>query len=540
MSHPDIAIDSTAPENVAPAPSRPSRPVRGDRVGHADYAGRTDHAESVGPSARPARPAHPGLARAGAVARRVASSLFVQLIVAIVAGVVVGLVWPGVAADVKILGDAFITLIKMVIAPLVMLVVVTGIARMGDIKAVGRVGGKALLYFLGISTFAIVFGMLIGNLVQPGAGLHIDPSTLDASALRDKTGGAAASTSFSSFLLGALPSSVFDALARNDILQILVFSVFLGLAAVAVGPSKVRPVLDVMDSALTLIFTVMRWIMRVAPLGAFGAMAYIIGQYGIGTLGQYARLIAACYGAAACFAVILFVIARVVAGVPLASFLSYARSEFGTALGTASTEAVMPQIIEKLIDAGCPRGVAGLVVPTGYSFNLDGAAIYLSTSLLFLAQAFGVHLDLGQQLVAIGVLLLTSKGMAGVPGSAFLALSATATALGIFPVSGVALLLGADRIMDSMRVFVNLLGNCVATFVVSRWEGTLDRDRMLATFAADRARRNGGTVVVTDAGAGVRRGTTKERVAGPRTPGEPVAMPAAVVAATADVSPAAA
>lgn len=434
---------------------------------------------------RPAR-AHGTLSR---TPKTVAGSLFFQLVVAIVAGVVVGMLWPGFAAQVKLLGDAFIVLIKMVISPLILLVVITGIARMGDIKAVGRVGGKALLYFLAVSTFAIVFGMITGNLVRPGAGLNIDPSTLDASALDAKTNGASATTSFSAFILSALPSSIFDALANNNILQVLVFSVFAGLAVVAVGQEKVKPLLDVMDAGLTVIFTIMRWIMRVAPLGAFGAMAYIIGQYGIGTLGQYAKLIAACYGAAVLFAAILFLIAWVFARVPLGSFISYARSEFGTALGTASTEAVMPQIIEKLINAGAPRGIAGLVVPTGYSFNLDGAAIYLSTSLLFLAQAFGVNLSLGQQAVAIGVLLLTSKGMAGVPGSAFLALSATATALGIFPVSGVALLLGADRIMDSMRVFINLLGNCVATFVVANWEGELDHEQMKRVFAADKAAR---------------------------------------------------
>jgi len=415
----------------------------------------------------------------------IVSSLFFQLEVAIFAGVAVGMIWPGFAAQVKFFGDAFIILIKMVIAPLILMVVVTGIAKMGDIKTVGRVGGKALLYFLGMSTFAIIFGLITGNLVQPGAGMHIDPSSLDASALSSKTDGATASVSFSQFLLGALPSSIFDALSQNNILQILVFSVFLGLAAVAVGPDKVRPVLDIMDAGLTLIFTIMRWIMRVAPLGAFGAMSYIIGKYGIGTLGQYAKLIAACYGAGIAFAGILFLVAHIAAGVPLASFIAYARSEFGTALGTASTEAVMPQIIEKLIKSGCPRGIAGLVVPTGYSFNLDGAAIYLSVSFLFLSQAFNAHLNPEQQLLAIGVLLLTSKGMAGVPGSAFLALSATATALGIFPTSGVALMLGADRIMDSMRVFINLLGNCVATFVIARWEGKLDYKQMLATFAED-------------------------------------------------------
>jgi aerobic C4-dicarboxylate transport protein len=224
--------------------------------------------------------------------------------------------------------------------------------------------------------------------------------------------------------------------------------------------------------------------MRVAPLGALGAMAYIIGQYGLKTLGTYAVLIASCYGAAVIFIALLFGIAWLFARVPLGQFIKYARPEFALALGTASTEAVMPRMIAKLEKSGNPRSVTGLVVPLGYSFNLDGAALYLSISLLFLAQAFGVNLTFSQQLAAMGVLMLTSKGMAGVPGSSFLALSATATALGIFPVAGVALLLGADRIMDSMRVSVNLLGNCVATFVVSRWEKELDYDQMRATFAS--------------------------------------------------------
>jgi aerobic C4-dicarboxylate transport protein len=225
--------------------------------------------------------------------------------------------------------------------------------------------------------------------------------------------------------------------------------------------------------------------MKVAPIGAFGAMAFIIGQYGLDTLSTYALLITACYAAAIVFIGLLFVVAWVTARVPLWQFLKYTREEFLLALGTASTEAVMPRIMTKLTNAGCSRATTGLVVPTGYSFNLDGAAIYLSISLLFLAQAFGHHLDLGQQLAALGVLLLTSKGMAGVPGSSFLALSATAAALGIFPVAGVALLLGADRLMDSMRVVVNLLGNCVATFVVSKWEGQFDRSVMLRAFKGE-------------------------------------------------------
>ncbi len=411
-------------------------------------------------------------------------SLFFQIVVAIVLGVTVGVLFPGLGSSLKPLGDGFIRLIKMIIAPLIFLVIITGIAHMGDVKAVGRVGAKALIYFLSVTTFALLFGLLVGNIVQPGAGLHINPATLDVKAMDAQTGGAEP-TDAATFILNVIPTSVIDAFAQNALLQVLFFSVFVGAAVVVIGQEKVRPLLDVMESFLAIIFKIMGWIMRLAPIGTFGAMAFVIGQYGIATLGTYVKLIAACYGAAVLFIGVLFTIAWFVARVPLWKFVRYSRAEFSLALGTASTESVLPRMITKLTDAGASRAVAGLVMPTGYSFNLDGAAIYLSISLVFLSQAFGVHLDLGQQLAALGVLLLTSKGMAGVPGSSFLALSATAGALGIFPVAGVALLLGADRIMDSMRVAVNLLGNCVATFVVAKWENQLDYAKMERTFATD-------------------------------------------------------
>lgn len=410
------------------------------------------------------------------------TSLFMQLLAAVVLGVLVGTLWPEVGAAFKVLGDGFIRLIKMIIAPLIFLVIVTGIAHISDVKAVGRVGVKALAYFLAASSFALLFGMVVANLVQPGAGLNIDPDSLETTELEAKTSAEVASPS--EFLLNVIPVSIFDALASNSLLQVLFFAVFFGAAAVVLGRETCEPVLRVMEATLEIIFKVMGWIMRLAPIGAFGAMAFIIGEYGLATLGTYAKLIAACYGAALLFIGILFVIARVFADVPLWQFIKYTREEFLLALGTASTESVMPRIMTKLTNAGCSRATTGLVVPTGYSFNLDGAAIYLSISVVFLAQAFNIDLSLEQQVAALGVLLLTSKGMAGVPGSSFLALSATAAALGLFPVAGVALLLGADRLMDSMRVVVNLLGNCVATFVVARWEGQLDRQAMLAAFTA--------------------------------------------------------
>ncbi|MHC6593372.1 C4-dicarboxylate transporter DctA [Arthrobacter sp. C152] len=411
-------------------------------------------------------------------------SLFFQILIAVVAGVLIGHFWPDLGSQLRPLGDGFIKLIKMIIAPLIFLVIVTGISAVGDVKAVGRVGVKALLYFTAATLFALVFGLIVGNIVQPGAGLNIDPATLSQTDLDAKTGSGAPKDA-ASFILDVIPSSVVGAFASNSLLQVLFFSVFFGSAIVVIGRERCMPVISLMETVLELIFKIMAWIMKVAPIGAFGAMAFIIGQYGLDTLGTYAQLIAACYGAAVVFIGLLFLVAWGFARVPLWQFLKYTREEFLLALGTASTEAVMPRIMTKLTNAGCSRATTGLVVPTGYSFNLDGAAIYLSISLLFLAQAFGHHLDLGQQLAALGVLLLTSKGMAGVPGSSFLALSATAAALGIFPVAGVALLLGADRLMDSMRVVVNLLGNCVATFVVSKWEGQFDRSVMLRAFKGE-------------------------------------------------------
>jgi len=415
-------------------------------------------------------------------------SLFVHLIVAVVAGVLIGHFWPQIGGALRPLGDGFIRLIKMIIAPLVFCVVVTGIAAVGDIRSVGRIGLKAIVYFEVVTTFALVFGLGVANLLRPGSGLSIDPATLDPGALAAKTaGGHLPSTS--EFLLNVIPESIVGAFAQNSLLQVLFFAVIFGCALSLVGPERAPMVFGFIEQVQHTIFVVMRWVMRVAPIGAFGAMAFIIGQYGIATLGTYAALIGACYGAGALFVLVLAAISRWYAGVSLWRFVRYAREEFLLALGTASTESVLPRIMTRLTDSGCSKATTGLVVPTGYSFNLDGATLYLAISTVFLAQAFGVEMSLGQQLAAVGVLMLTSKGMAGVPGSSFLALSATAAAIGAFPVAGVALLLGADRLMDSMRVVVNLLGNCVATFVVAKSEGQLDVERMRAVLIDGEAPR---------------------------------------------------
>ncbi|MBF6236600.1 Aerobic C4-dicarboxylate transport protein [Nocardia otitidiscaviarum] len=409
------------------------------------------------------------------------SSLFVQLLVAVVAGITVGALWPDLGADLKPLGDGFIKLIKMVIAPIVFCTVVLGIAHIGNLKSVGRIGIKALIYFEAVTTFALIFGLVVGNLVRPGAGFSIDPETLatGAEAVAQKTGDGELPHTVE-FLLNIIPASLVSAFAENQLLQVLFIAVLFGLALAKFGENGPPVVLELIDHVSRILFIVIGWIMRLSPLGAFGAMAYIIGQYGLRSLGSYAKLIACCYGAAALFLLVLAVITRVFAGVSFWKLLRYIKDELFVALGTASTEVVLPRIMTKLIDAGASRATTGLVVPTGYSFNLDGATLYLAICVLFLSQAVGVDLTLGEQITALLVLMLTSKGMAGVPGSSFLALSATISAIGhgSIPVAAVAILLGADRIMDSMRVSVNLLGNCVATLVVANWEGQLDRERL--------------------------------------------------------------
>lgn len=408
-------------------------------------------------------------------------ALFTQLLVAVVAGIVVGALWPQVGADLKPLGDGFIKLIKMVIAPIVFCTVVLGIAHVGNLKSVGRIGVKALIYFEAVTTFALLFGLVVGNVLKPGAGFSIDPKTLATGADQiAKTTQNGSLPHTVDFLLNIIPTSMLSAFAENKMLQVLFVAVFFGVALAKFGENGPPVILEGIDHVSRIFFIMIGWIMKLSPLGAFGAMSYIVGQYGLKSLGSYGKLIGCCYLAAVLFLFVLAAIARVFAGVSLWKFLKYIREEMFLALSTASTEVVLPRIMTKLIDAGCSRATTGLVVPTGYSFNLDGATLYLSICVLFLAQALDVNLSIGEQITALLVLMLTSKGMAAVPGSSFLALSATITAIGhgSIPVAAVAILLGADRIMDSMRVSVNLLGNCVATLVVANWEGQLDRQRL--------------------------------------------------------------
>ncbi|MFD4872620.1 cation:dicarboxylate symporter family transporter [Streptomyces sp. NPDC058420] len=410
------------------------------------------------------------------VARILRTSLFAQVACALVLGILVGKLWPDVATDLQPLGDGFTRLIKTIISPLVFCVVVVGIAKAGDLKAFGRIGLKALIWFEIASTAALIIGLVLANVVQPGSGMHVDPATLNTSAVDAKTGGAAL-PSTTEFIVNSLPTSFIGAFAENSLLQVLILACLVGAALLHLGHTKVPQVLPAIEQAQEIIFAIVGFVMRLAPLAVFGAMAVLVGQYGLGVMKTYAKLIILCYVAAALFLALLAVALRLVTGLSLWKFLRYIREEMLLALGTASTESVMPRVMQKLRKAGARDDAVGLVLPTGYSFNLDGASLYLSIGTLFIAQAVGVDLGIGQQITVVLVLMLTSKGMAGIPGSAFLALSATASSLGAIPAGAVALLLGVDRIMDSMRVVTNLLGNCVAVFAVSRWEGALDIER---------------------------------------------------------------
>ncbi|MER7012001.1 C4-dicarboxylate transporter DctA [Saccharopolyspora sp. NPDC000359] len=408
--------------------------------------------------------------------RRILSSLFVQVLVAAAIGIAVGHFWPDFGAALKPIGDGFIRLIKMAIAPLIFCVVVVGICKAGDMRSVGRIGLKALIYFEVVTTAALALGLIAGNVLQPGAGLDVDPTTLDSSGVVEKTHGEQMPGP-AEFVLHMIPESAVAAFAENELLQVLLFAVLFAAGLLHVGITRAPQVFAFVDQTGEIIFKIIGYVMRLAPLAVFGSMAYLIGEYGLSSLSTYAKLIAACYGAALLFCALLGILLRAVTGLSLLRFLRYTREEFALAVGTASSEAVMPRMMEKLERAGCRKEAVGLVVPTGYSFNLDGASIYLSLATLFMAQAVGVELSIGQQLTVVLVLVLTSKGMAGVPGSAFIALSATASAVGVIPVAAVALMLGADRFMDTMRVVTNLLGNCVATFIVSKWDGAFDRGR---------------------------------------------------------------
>ncbi|HEV2154720.1 dicarboxylate/amino acid:cation symporter [Bradyrhizobium sp.] len=405
------------------------------------------------------------------------TSLFVQVLAALVLGVILGMAVPDFAIGLKILSDAFLKLISMIVAPIVFCVVVHGIAGAGDLKKVGRVGVKALVYFEVMTTVALVVGLLLAYLFGPGHGMNIDPSTLDAKALNTYADNAhkLSGGGIGAFLMNVIPTTSFDALSRNDVLQVLFFAVLFGVGLALVGGEKGALVTNMIDAASTVLFRVMGLIVRVAPLGVLGAVAYTVGKYGVGSLKQLVSLVMLFYVSVGIF--VLGVLGGVMAlvGINILKFLAYLREELTIVLATASSDAVLPQIMKKLERMGVKDSVVGLVIPTGYSFNLDAFSIYLTLAVVFIAQATNTPLSFGDLLLVLGVSLITSKGAHGVPGSAIVILAATLNAVPSIPAIGLVLVLSVDWFIGMARALGNLVGNCVATVVVAAWEGDLDR-----------------------------------------------------------------
>jgi aerobic C4-dicarboxylate transport protein len=433
----------------------------------------TPHSMTPSPITPPARPWY--------------RHLYAQVLAAIVAGVLLGHFAPTAGESLKPLGDAFIKLVKMIIAPVIFLTIVSGIAGMRDLASVGRVAGKAFAYFLFFSTLALVVGLIVANVVRPGAGLNIDPATLDASKVSDYAA-KAHETTLTGFLTGIIPDTFLSALTEGNILQTLFVAVLFGVGLAIVGERAAR-VTDALEQISLVVFKVVAIVMKVAPIGAFGAMAFTIGKYGVGTLANLAMLVGTFYLTSILFVVVVLGLVARWAGFSIFALIAYLKAELLLVLGTSSSESALPSLIEKMEAAGCPKSVVGLVVPTGYSFNLDGTNIYMTLAALFIAQACNVDLTLGQQLMLLGVAMLSSKGAAGVTGAGFITLAATLSIVPSVPVAGMALILGVDRFMSECRSLTNFIGNAVATVVVSRWEGRLDSDQLHRALAgAPRAR----------------------------------------------------
>ena len=403
-------------------------------------------------------------------------SLYVQVLTAVVIGVLLGYFHPQLAEQMKPLGDGFIKLIKMVIAPIIFCTVVIGIAGMEDMKKVGRTGGLALLYFEVVSSIALVIGLLVVNLMRPGAGMNVDPATLDTKAIAAYTAPGKMGTT-TEFLLNIIPSTVVDAFAKGEILQVLLFAVLFGFALHRFG-GRGTLVFDMIEKTSHVLFTIVGYIMKVAPIGAFGAMAFTIGKYGLGSLLSLGKLMGAFYLTCLLFIFgVLGAIARL-HGFSIWKFIKYIKEELLIVLGTSSSESVLPRMMEKMENLGAKKTTVGLVIPTGYSFNLDGTSIYLTMAAVFIAQATNTPMTLMQEITLLAVLLLTSKGAAGITGSGFIVLAATLSAVGHVPVAGLALILGIDRFMSEARALTNLVGNGVATLVVAKWTGDLDTERL--------------------------------------------------------------
>ena len=404
--------------------------------------------------------------------------LYVQVIIAIVLGILLGVFAPEVGEAMKPLGDAFIKLVKMIIAPVIFLTVVTGIAGMSNMKRVGRVAGKAMLYFITFSTLALIIGLVVANVLQPGAGLNIDPATLatgkDAAKVSEYVSKAHDST-ITGFLMNIIPETMVSPLTEGNILQVLFVSVLFGVSLASVG-DRARPVLNFFQELSAPVFKAVEILMKAAPIGAFGAMAFTIGKYGVHSLGNLAFLIACFYITSLLFVlVVLGAVARY-NGFSIIKMIKYIKDELLLVLGTSSSEAALPTLMQKLERAGCEKSVVGLVIPTGYSFNLDGTNIYMTMAALFIAQACNVDLSIGEQIALLLVAMVSSKGAAGVTGAGFITLAATLSVVPAVPVAGMALILGIDRFMSECRALTNLVGNACATIVLARWDNALQKD----------------------------------------------------------------
>ena len=404
--------------------------------------------------------------------------LYVQVLIAILLGALLGALAPDWGSAMKPLSDLFIKAVKMVIAPVIFLTLVTGIAHMRALGELGRVAARAFGYFIAVSTLALAIGLIVANVVKPGAGLHIDPHTLDAKAVASYVGEAKHSGIWD-FILGIVPTTMISALTDGAILQILFVAVLTGIAIALVG-EPAKPVVDLLDRLQLVVFRIVAIIMRAAPIGAFAAIAFTVGHYGVHVLAGLAALLATVYLTSILFVLIVLGVIGWLAGFSILRLIAYLKAELLLVLGTSSSEAGLPPLMQRLEEAGCEPGVVGLVVPLGYSFNLDGTNIYMTLAALFIAQACGVDLSLGQQLALLGVAVISSKGAAGVTGAGFITLAATLAVVPSVPVAGMALILGIDRFMSECRALTNIIGNAVATIVVARWEGALDREKLAA------------------------------------------------------------
>jgi aerobic C4-dicarboxylate transport protein len=408
-------------------------------------------------------------------------NLYVQVLAGIVLGVIVGVAWPETGAAMRPLGDGFIKLIRMLIAPIIFTTIVVGIADMGNMKEVGRIGLRAVIYFETVSNLALVIGMVVVNLLQPGAGVNITatPADVQAAATYAQAGQAQGTVGF---LLNIIPTTMIDAFARGDILQVLLISILVGVALLSLGP-RVEGAVRILDQFSQALFAVVGLIMRLAPIGAFGAMAFTVGRYGIGSLLSLGKLMAGVYVTCFLFVVIVLGLILRLCGLRLDRFLRYIREEILIVLGTSSSESALPRLMAKMERLGCSKPVVGLVVPSGYSFNLDGTGIYMAMAAVFLAQASGVELSIWQQLSLLAILMLTSNGAAAVTGSGFITLAATISTIPAIPPAALALLVGVDRFMSEARAITNLIGNAVATVAIARWDGALDVERAQTVLA---------------------------------------------------------